>query len=44
MKDEYPGKTIDEVVALKSKSYTVITTNNHEQCKHEGHNYKFTDA
>ena len=44
MKDEYPGETIDEVVALKSKSYTVITTNNHEQCKHEGHNYKFTDA
>ena len=44
MKDEYPGKNIDEVIALKSKSYIVITTNNQEQCKHEGHNYKFTDA
>ena len=31
MKDEYPGKNIDEV-----------TTNNQEQCKHKGHNYKFT--
>ena len=42
MKDEYPGKNIDEVIVLKSKSYIIITTNNQEQCKHKGHNYKFT--
>ena len=42
MKDEYPGKNIDEVIALISKSYIISTTNNQEQCKHKGHNYKFT--
>ena len=30
MKDECSLTNIDEVVALKSKSYIVITTNNHE--------------
>ena len=39
MKDEYPGKNIDEVIVLKSKSYIIITTNNQEQYKHKGHNY-----
>ena len=30
MKDEYPGKNIDEVIALKSKSYIISTTNNQQ--------------
>ena len=42
MKNEYPGKNIAEVIALKSKSYMVITSDNKEECKHKGHNYKFT--
>ena len=42
MKDEYPGKNIDEVIALKSKSYIIITTNNQERFKHKGHNCKCT--
>ena len=42
MKDEYPGKNIDEVIVLKSKSHIIITTNNQEQCQHKGHNYTFT--
>ena len=42
MKDEYPGKNIDEVIVLKSKSYIIITTNNQEQYQHKRHNYKFT--
>ena len=42
MKNEYLGKNIAEVIALKSKSYIVITSDNKEECKHKGHNYKFT--
>ena len=42
MKDEYPGKNINKVIALKSKSYIVITADNKEECRHKGHNYKFT--
>ena len=33
---------IDEVIALKSKSYVIITTNNQERFKHKGHNCKCT--
>ena len=42
MKDEKPSQKIDEVFALKSKSYVVITTDNKEECKHKGHDYNFT--
>ena len=42
MKDEYPGKNINKGIALKSKSYIVITADNKEECRHKGHNYKFT--
>ena len=39
MKNEYLGKNIIvEVIALKSKSYIVITSDNKEECKHKGHN------
>ena len=42
MKNEKPSQKIDEVIALKSKSYIVITTDNKEECKHKGHDYNFT--
>ena len=42
MKDVYPGKNINKVIAIKSKSYIVITSDNQEECKHNGHNYNFT--
>ena len=41
MKNEYPGKNIAEAIALMSKSYIVMTSDNKEECKHKGHNYKF---
>ena len=31
MKDVYPGKNINEVIAIKSKSYIVITSDNQEE-------------
>ena len=42
MKDEKTSQKIDEVFALKSKSYIVITTDNKKECKHKGHDYNFT--
>ena len=42
MKNEYLGKNIAEIIGLKSKLYIVITSDNKEECKHKGHNYKFT--
>ena len=42
MKDVKPLQNIDDVTALKSKSYIVITAGNEEQCKHKGHDYNFT--
>ena len=42
VKDVYPGKNINEVIAIKSKSYIVISSDNQEECKHNGHNYNFT--
>ena len=29
-------------MAIKSKSYIVITKDDQEQCKHKGHDYDFT--
>ena len=42
IKDEYRKKNIKEVMAIKSKSYIVITKDDQEQCKHKGHDYDFT--
>ena len=42
MKNEYPAKNIGGVIALTSKSYIVITSDNKEECKHKGHKHKFT--
>ena len=42
MKDVKPLQNIDDVTALKSKSYIVITADNEEECKHKGHDYNFT--
>ena len=42
MKDIKPSQNIDDVTALKSKSYIVIATDNEEECKHKGNDYKFT--
>ena len=42
MKNEKPSQKIDEVTAVNSKSYIVITTDNKEECKHKGHDYNFT--
>ena len=41
MKDVKPLQNIDDVTALKSKSYIVITADNEEECKHKGHDYNF---
>ena len=41
IKDGKSSQIIDQVTALKSKSYVVITTDN-EECKHKGHGYNFT--
>ena len=41
MKDEFPGKTIIEFIALKPKSYTIIT-NKTEKCTHKGHSFNFS--
>ena len=40
MKDEFPGQTIIEFIALKPKSYTIIT-NKTEKCTHKGHSANF---
>ena len=40
MKDEFPGKTIIEFIALKPESYTIIT-NKTEKCTHKGHSLNF---
>ena len=42
MKDVKPSQNIDDVRALKSKSYIVITADNEGECKHKGHDYNFT--
>ena len=42
MKDEYAGKNIYEVIAIKPKSYTIICENNQEKCTCKGHNANFT--
>ena len=42
MKNEKPSQKIDEVYALKSKSYIVITSDDKEECKHNGHDYNVT--
>ena len=42
MKDVNPLQNIDDVTALKSKSYIVITADNEEECKHKEHDYNFT--
>ena len=42
MKDEKLSQNINDVVALKSKSYLVITTDNEDEAKHKGHDYNFT--
>ena len=41
MKDEFPGKAIIEFIALKPKSYTIIT-NKTEKCTHKGHSFNFS--
>ena len=42
MKNKKPSQMIDEVFALKSKSYIVITSDNKEECRHKGHAHNFT--
>ena len=42
MKNEKPSQKIDEVYALKSKSYIVITSDDKEECKHNGLDYNVT--
>ena len=42
MKDVKPSQNFDDVTALKSKSYIVITTDNEEECKHKLHDHNFT--
>ena len=42
MKDEKSSQNINDVTALKSKSYIVITTDNKEEYKHKGHDANFT--
>ena len=42
MKDEYAGKNIYEVIAIKPKSYTIICENNQEKCTCKEHNANFT--
>ena len=41
MKDEFPGKTITEFIALKPNSYTIIT-NKTEKWTHKGHSFNFS--
>ena len=38
MKDEYGGKIIYEITALKSKMYSIRDVNNNEKSTHKGHN------
>ena len=42
MKNEKPSQKIDEVYALKSKSYIVITSDNEDESKHNGRDYNVT--
>ena len=41
MKDEYPGQVILEFIALKPKSYAIITIKS-EKCTHKGHSFNFS--
>ena len=38
MKDEYGENLIKEFIALRSKTYSILDTNNNEKSAHKGHN------
>ena len=38
MRDEYGGNLIQEFIALRSKTYSTLDTNNNEKSAHKGHN------